>query len=393
MRCQECNTELSRLDNAHLLACCGITLQEYAIKYHQPLDILLNADQLNLDESLADYPEVTSRPDDRALSCLAGLRLAGLLREADGFVIVPGEIRRLDLLLWQLQRLSAFGFRFRQEYFFNDDSHRVFAINRLKARLANVDRWRKISPFDAPDLLDCLAVLVANLAELHAGYIFIPINEPKFSDPLIHRLENQFQIRFESLEPIDSKVGALLRTATEHDATRLLNLLKDRCLEIPAVEERLYSKLPEATIVKELVFDAAHFITDHPGKCSNLHGGRYVMKVKVKDRIDPATGFVLDYSYLKAVVKHRVVSKLDHKNLNYSGAELAWRSSTELLCIHIWEQLIDYLPGLQELEIHETAQSYCCYSGPGLSAFQDQGSSQLLRHFTNPELGKSSLRS
>jgi 6-pyruvoyl tetrahydropterin synthase/QueD family protein len=161
---------------------------------------------------------------------------------------------------------------------------------------------------------------------------------------------------------------------------------------MPGCEERFYRDGQEATVVKELGFDSAHFITDHPGKCSNLHGGHYAMKVKVKDRIDPATGFVLDYGYLKDVVKRRVVDRLDHQNLNYVSVELAWRSSTELLCLFIWERLIDYLPGMVELQIHETEQSYCSYTGPSLAEFQAHGQNLLLSHFKDPELGRSELR-
>ena len=116
------------------------------------------------------------------------------------------------------------------------------------------------------------------------------------------------------------------------------------------------------------------------------------MNVKVKDHIDPLTGFVLDYGYLKRIAKEKIVNRLDHHNLNYIAAELSWRSSTELLNIFIWEQLIEYLPGLTELQIHETSQSYCCYEGPSLEELQKKGESALLRYFVSDELGKSQLR-
>ena len=145
-------------------------------------------------------------------------------------------------------------------------------------------------------------------------------------------------------------------------------------------------------MVKELELDCAHFITDHPGKCANLHGGRYGLHVKIKDRIDSNTGFVVDYGDLKRVVRQQVIETLDHQNLNYVTAELAWRSSTELLCTYIWEQLIAYLPGLVEIEIHETPQSYCCYTGPSLAEYQRRGSNHLLTYFKDAALGKSPLR-
>ena len=163
-------------------------------------------------------------------------------------------------------------------------------------------------------------------------------------------------------------------------------------MSMPGTRERFEQKTPEVTVSKELVFDAAHFITDHPAKCSNLHGGRYLLHVKVKDRIDPTTGCVVDYGYLKRVTNQQVIDRFDHHNLNYAAAELAWRSSTEMLCVFIWEQLIEYLPGLVELQLYETTQSWCNYSGPSLEEFQQSGSDALMTYFLEPKLGESPLR-
>jgi 6-pyruvoyl tetrahydropterin synthase/QueD family protein len=146
------------------------------------------------------------------------------------------------------------------------------------------------------------------------------------------------------------------------------------------------------TVCKELVFDSAHFITDHPAKCSNLHGGRYLLHVKVRDRVDPVTGCVVDYGYLKRVANREIVERFDHHNLNYAASALAWRSSTEMLSVYIWERLIDYLPGLVEIQLYETTQSWCHYAGPSLEEFQNKGEDALLTHFTDQSLGGSSLR-
>jgi 6-pyruvoyl-tetrahydropterin synthase len=117
------------------------------------------------------------------------------------------------------------------------------------------------------------------------------------------------------------------------------------------------------------------------------------MNVKVRGRIDPLSGFVIDYGFLKQVVKQLVIERLDHHNLNYAASDLAWRSSTELLSIYIWERLIHYLPDLYELQIYETSQSYCVYRGPTLDELQNHAVKPALKHFSKPELGKSALRS
>ncbi len=392
MKCLECQAELDWLNTEHLLACSGLTLQEYAIRHHLSLDLLLSEDHINHSDNPKNYPILTAAPGEQARSCLAGMQLAGRLHREGEFFVVPGEIKRLDLFLWHLQWLQEYGFQFRQEYIYHPTSHRVIASNKLKTRVANLHEGGNVSPFDSPDLLDSLAVLVAFAGELRGGYLFLPLAEPLFCCPLIQLVREKYAISFKPLAAFEQDQAYLLRSETREDAELMLSLLKDRLVQMPGLDDQFYTTCQQATVVKQLVFDSAHFITDHPGKCSNLHGGRYVISAKVKDRIDPATGFVIDYGYLKKVLEHRVVKHFDHQNINYVDGALAWRSSTELLCVFAWEQLIEYLPGLSEIQINETDQSYCCYSGPSLAEFQSSGTSPLLNHFLDPQLGRSALR-
>lgn len=392
MKCLECRQELERLDNDHLLHCCGLTLQEYAIKRHTPLDVLVTQHQINQRDRCSDYPAPKASIGEHAVAALAGIELVGLLADENELTFIEGDIKRLDLLLWHLQHLVDLGFQFRQEYEYHNGTHRVVAHNRLKVPSSNLQELRPRPLLDVLDLLDTLATAVAFSGRLHAGYLFLPVAENQVAVRLVRRLKKHYGIAMVLLQAFTNPEAALLRCQTRQDTQRLLALLESRLSQMPGCQDCFFGEGPEATVVKELVFDSAHFITDHPGKCSNLHGGHYRIQVKVKDRIDPATGFVLDYGYLKSVVKRLIVERLDHQSLNYVDARLAWRSSTELLCVFIWEQLIDYLPGLVELQIHETESSYCRYRGPSLAAFQIEGENRLLSHFTNSALGRSQLR-
>ena len=357
-----------------------------------PLDLILHPDQINLQDSPQDFHTISNPPRMQAQSVLAGLRLAGLVFEEQAFSVISAPIKCLEQLLWDLQWIKDFGFEYRQEYYYTDRSHRVFASNRLKTLKPNITRYAHHSPLDTSDLVTTLAVSLAHAAEYHAGYLFWRFDDPQASHSVAERLLNEHHISLLKLEDFRAGQGALLRSETIVDTDRLLALLEHRLLEIPGTKQRFFEPGTEATVVKEIEFDSAHFITDHEGKCANLHGGRYGLHVKIKDRIDAKTGFVVDYGDLKRVVRQQVVDKLDHQNLNYVNTEMAWRSSTEMLCLHIWEQLIDYLPGLEEIEIHETDHSYCRYSGPSLAQFQRRGSDRLLSHFKDPALGKSALR-
>lgn len=394
MRCLECGAELEALTNAHLWACAGLTLQEYALRHHLPLDLLVAPDQLNRGPHAEMLPPALQHPRECARHVLEGLRLAGLVQERGRLVVVPGEVRRLDLLLWEQQYLKDFGFQFFQEYEFDRSSNRVVARNRLVASAANLPDARPpvLAPTPPLDVEESLAVFLAHAGWLQAGYLFFGIDSRDAGEALVVQL-SQMGVAVERVENVaEPGIELLLRTRAPADTRRLLERLRPRLAEMPGAWERFSAATPMLTVVKELPFDAAHFITDHPAKCANLHGGRYVLHVKVQDRVDPVSGCVLDYGYLKRVVTRRIIERFDHHSLNYVAGELAWRSSTELLCIYIWEQLIDCLPALVELTLYETPQSWCCYRGPSLAQFQRDGRNALLHHFQNSALGRSPVR-
>lgn len=387
MRCLECEATVKELDNEHLNACCGLTLQEYALRHALPLDLLVTPDRIGVvDEDLPLIP--TAVPDELARAVMAGLRLAGKVDEAGSLYRIEGEVAWLDLLFWDLAQLAPFGFRYRQEYHYAPGTHRVVAKNRLATHKRNmVGPWlpARVPP---PEMRLKYATYLAHAAERHAGYLFLPFSTEHEAEEAAQYLSLELGVRTRRLDA----GSPLLRTWSLVDTTRLLESLKSELEPMPGVWARFHPDTPEVTVSKEVVFDSAHFLTDHPAKCSNLHGGRYVLHVKVRGQIDPTTGCVLDHGYLKRVVNARVVERFDHHTLNYAGPELAWRSTTELLSVYIWEQLIDYLPELTELTLYETPQSWCQYAGPDLETWQREGSNPLMRRFTDPARGRSPWR-
>ena len=392
MKCLACDQEVPIISNEHLAACSGLTVQEYSLRYGLPLDMLVPAECLNTEESLQEYP-YSQAPDRRAKLTLSALYTAGLVQSDAAFVVIPGEIRKLDQLLWLNECLQEYGFQFRQEYIFNRTTHRVVAVNRLKARQENIpaDLQFNCSGMTGANLLFSVSILAAVRSYFYGGYLFLELQDLSVAEPLRLRFTEIFNVHFKCLPGITPET-CLLRTLTKEDTVVLLNLLKQELSRIPHAAERYYQPQPTALVAKELVFDSAHFITDHPDKCANLHGGRYNLLVKVRDQIDPDTGFVVDYGYLKAVVKQKVIDLLDHKSVNLADLSLGWRSSTELINLFIWEQLIDYLPNLYELQTYETAQSYCCFRGPSLDDIQERDGHITEPYFQSDQLGRSVLR-
>jgi 6-pyruvoyltetrahydropterin/6-carboxytetrahydropterin synthase len=72
---------------------------------------------------------------------------------------------------------------------------------------------------------------------------------------------------------------------------------------------------PRFTVYKEQDFAASHFLREYHGKCENLHGHNYRVRVYVgADDLDHE-GMVVDFMQLKAAMG-TVLSRLDHAHIN-----------------------------------------------------------------------------
>lgn len=105
------------------------------------------------------------------------------------------------------------------------------------------------------------------------------------------------------------------------------------------------------------------------GDCANpnWHGHNYGLEVTVEGPIDPETGYVMDLKVLKQVLEERVVSDVDHRNLN---VEVPWlegvNPTTENLVVAIWNRVASGLPEgvrLARVVLRETARNSVEYTG------------------------------
>jgi 6-pyruvoyltetrahydropterin/6-carboxytetrahydropterin synthase len=105
------------------------------------------------------------------------------------------------------------------------------------------------------------------------------------------------------------------------------------------------------------------------GLCANpnWHGHNYELDVTVEGEIDPETGYVLDLKILRDLVEERVVSEVDHRNLNLDVPWLQGSNpTTENLVVAIWQRIADGLPArvrLARLVLWETPRNYVEYTG------------------------------
>jgi 6-pyruvoyltetrahydropterin/6-carboxytetrahydropterin synthase len=117
-------------------------------------------------------------------------------------------------------------------------------------------------------------------------------------------------------------------------------------------------------IFKAFTFEAAHRLPHVPEghKCARLHGHSFQVEVHVRGDVDAHTGWVMDFSDIKAAFKP-IYDTLDHNYLNdIPGLE---NPTSEEIARWIWDRLKPALPGLSKLLIRETCTSGAVYLGPG----------------------------
>jgi 6-pyruvoyltetrahydropterin/6-carboxytetrahydropterin synthase len=105
-------------------------------------------------------------------------------------------------------------------------------------------------------------------------------------------------------------------------------------------------------LVRRETFNAAHRLfrkdwTDEKnsevfGKCSNpnWHGHNYELFITIKGEVNPETGFVINLKDLSKIVKHKVIEKVDHSNLNLDVDFMKGQiTSAENIAIAIWNEI------------------------------------------------------
>ncbi len=120
------------------------------------------------------------------------------------------------------------------------------------------------------------------------------------------------------------------------------------------------------TICKEYVFEAAHRLPSHAGKCQNLHGHSYRVEVEVYGRRLQTTGssdgMLIDFAVLDQIMKPTIADHLDHKYLNESIGAIP--STAEKIARWIGERVTNHLRtkqyedvGVQRVTVWETSKS------------------------------------
>ena len=93
-------------------------------------------------------------------------------------------------------------------------------------------------------------------------------------------------------------------------------------------------------------FDSAHFLKDYDGKCSNIHGHRWTVEIKVgAETLESDTqnrGMVVDFSNLKKDLKE-IADHFDHSLIMETGS-LKQATEDALLAENLRIVKVDFRP-------------------------------------------------
>ncbi len=106
------------------------------------------------------------------------------------------------------------------------------------------------------------------------------------------------------------------------------------------------------------------------GECNNPdgHGHNYTLEVTVRGKISDKNGMVIDLKILKKIITEKILTKVDHKYLNYDVDFFKNIIPTaENIVTQFWkilkEALTEEKVELYELKLYETENNIAIYRG------------------------------
>lgn len=121
-------------------------------------------------------------------------------------------------------------------------------------------------------------------------------------------------------------------------------------------------------VTKEFEFESSHHLINYVGACANIHGHSYKLQVTVSGSIDLEDTYyatdcmVIDFKYLKEIVKEVIIDSHDHADLN----ELYDNPTVEIMVIEMFKAIKERLPKdvkLESIKLWETSTSFAEYRG------------------------------
>ena len=131
-------------------------------------------------------------------------------------------------------------------------------------------------------------------------------------------------------------------------------------------------------LTKKVEFSAAHRLYNPTfsdslneetfDKCNNYygHGHNYHLEVTITGLPNPESGYVYDLKKIKRILEEEIISKVDHKHLNYDVEFMKGIIPTvENMVVKFWQILEDKFDKakLYRIKLYETENSFVEYYG------------------------------
>lgn len=126
-------------------------------------------------------------------------------------------------------------------------------------------------------------------------------------------------------------------------------------------------------IFVEETFAAGHALRGYKGKCENVHGHNYRVRVTLEGATLDNIGLLYDFVHLKRVIQE-VIRSLDHKFLNDFPPFDTVNPSAENIAKYFYEQTAAQLPAtpngarIASITVWETDTTAATYRPPVTSA-------------------------
>ncbi|MCR5625280.1 MAG: 6-carboxytetrahydropterin synthase QueD [Lachnospiraceae bacterium] len=134
-------------------------------------------------------------------------------------------------------------------------------------------------------------------------------------------------------------------------------------------------------ITTEAHFDSAHFLKGYEGKCSNIHGHRWKIVVKIESETlkqqGQCRGMITDFSDIKNTLKG-LADSLDHKLIyekgslkektiealkeeNFLMVEVDFRPTAEEFSKYFFDKMSELNFPVKSVIVYETPTNYAIY--------------------------------
>jgi len=111
----------------------------------------------------------------------------------------------------------------------------------------------------------------------------------------------------------------------------------------------------------EKSFAAAHQLHAHKGKCKNLHGHTFKVRVTVSGNdLDPKQGFLIDFGDIKKEL-NLILEEFDHKNLNDLPDFQGKPSTSEAIAKVVYNRIKEEISQVSSVTVFESESAWVTY--------------------------------